>query len=144
MKKHLGEIVINIEIMIIEGVILLRIEHFEQGCRGIAAKIDTHLVDFIQAEHRIDNTSLLHRQDDLTRHGADIGATVTSNLGLVTDAAQRQADKLTAHGAGDRPAHRGLTHTWWPDQTENRPANFLHLGLHRQIFEDPLLGFSRP
>ena len=52
-EKDFREIVVEIQIMIIEGEILLRVEHLEQRRRGIAAEIHAHLVDFIEAEHRI-------------------------------------------------------------------------------------------
>jgi len=36
--------------MVSEGVVLLRIQHFEQGRRGIAAKVSPELVDFVEDE----------------------------------------------------------------------------------------------
>ena len=30
-EEHLGEVVIHIEIIVVEGIVLFRVQHFEQG-----------------------------------------------------------------------------------------------------------------
>ncbi len=52
------EIVFDVEIMIGEGVVQLRVEDFHQRRRRIAAKIHGHLVDFVEDEHRVDRAGL--------------------------------------------------------------------------------------
>ena len=52
-EKDFREIIIDVQIMIVEGEILLRVEHFEQRRRRVAPEIGAHLVDFVQAEDRI-------------------------------------------------------------------------------------------
>ena len=51
-EKDLGKIIIKVEVVVIEGKILLGIQHFEQCGRRISSEVHTHLVDFIQAEDR--------------------------------------------------------------------------------------------
>ena len=45
---------------------------------------------------------------------------MAADLGLVAHAAQRHADELAAHGAGDRLADRGLAGAGRPDQGQDR------------------------
>ena len=52
-EQHARQIERQIEIMIGEGVVLRRVEHFQQRRGGIAAKIRADLVQFIQQNHRI-------------------------------------------------------------------------------------------
>jgi hypothetical protein len=103
-----GEVVIHFEIMVVEGVVLLRIEHFEQRRGRIAAEIRAHLVDFVEQEQRIGGLGLAHRLDDFSRHRADIGAAVAADLRLVAHAAERDAHEFAPRGACDRLAERGL------------------------------------
>jgi hypothetical protein len=84
-EKDLGEIVVDVEIVVVEGDVLLRVEHLEQGGGGIAPKIHRHLVDFVEAEDRVGDPDLLHRLDNLAGHGPDIGPAVATDLRLVTD-----------------------------------------------------------
>ena len=54
-EHHVGEIVVDLEVVIVEGVILLGIEHLEQRRRRIAAEIGAHLVDLVEQEQRVDD-----------------------------------------------------------------------------------------
>ena len=53
------------------------------------------------------------------RQGADVGAAVAADLGLVAHAAERHAHELPAGGAGDRLADRGLAGSGRPDERED-------------------------
>ena len=94
------------------------------------------------------------RLQDAPRHGADVGAAVTADLGFVAHAAQGDADELASHGAGDRAAQGGLAHPRRPDKAQDhalaRAADFIHrlfsdlIGAfqaqlaHGQVFQDAL------
>ena len=52
-KNDLRKIERHVEVTIDEGVVLPRIEHFEQRARRIAAKIGAELIDLVQHEDRI-------------------------------------------------------------------------------------------
>ena len=52
-EHDLGQIEIDLEIMVVERAVLLGIEDLEQRRRRIAAEIHGHLVDFIEQEQRI-------------------------------------------------------------------------------------------
>ena len=139
-EHDLGEVVLDVEVVIDEGVVLLRIEHLEQRRRRIAAEVHRHLVDFVEQEDRIDGAGLLHPLDDLAGEGADVGAAMAADLGLVAHAAERQAHELAAGGAGDRLGERGLADAGRSDEAEDRcPCGCLHELAHGEELEDALL-----
>src|SRR2546425_6843314 len=88
--------------MILEHVVLFGIENFQQGRTWIAAKICAQLVDFIKQEDRVDSSGFFHHLNDLAGQGADVSAAMAANLGFITHAAQRQADKLSSGRARNR------------------------------------------
>ena len=71
-----------------EGVVLLRVEHFEQGGGRVAVVGHLrHLVDFIKDEHGIARAGLLDALDNTSRHGTDIRTAMTADFGLVVQTA---------------------------------------------------------
>ena len=52
---------------------------------------------------------------------ADVGAAVAADLGLVADAAEREAHELAVERARDRAAERGLADAGRADEAEDRP-----------------------
>ena len=94
--------------MVRERVVLFRVEHFEQGCGGIAAKIHPDLVDFVQHEDRVVSAGLFHPLNDAAGERADVGASMTADFGFIADAAETDADKFAPERAGDRLSERGL------------------------------------
>ena len=107
-EENFRQIVFDVQIVILKHVVLFRIEHFQQSRARIAAKICSQLVDFVEQQHRVYGSGLLHHLDDLSRQRADVGAAMAANFSFVTDAAQRQAHKLSARRARDRFAEAGL------------------------------------
>ena len=64
---------------------------------------------------------------------------MAANLGLVADAAKRDADELPVHRAGDRLAQRRLADARRADEAENRA---LHVALQLpdgEVLDDALL-----
>ena len=87
-EKYLGEIVFDVEIVILERVVLFRIEHFEQCGARVATEVGAKLVDFVEKQYGIYGGRLLHHLNDLTGKGADVRATMTTNLSFVANTAQ--------------------------------------------------------
>src|SRR5262245_51204631 len=52
-EQHLGQIERHVKVMVAEGNVLLRIEHFEQRRGRIAAEVVSELVDFVEDEDRV-------------------------------------------------------------------------------------------
>ena len=143
-EHHVRQIEIDLEIVVVEGVVLLRVEHFQQRRRRIAAPVGAELVDLVEQEERIGRLRLLHRLDDLAGHRADIGAPVTADFRLVAHAAKRHAHELAARGLGDRLAERGLADARRTDEAQDRALHLAGALLHGEIFEDALLDLLEP
>ena len=58
-EHDLREIERHVEVVILEGVVLLGIEHLEERRRGIAAHVDADLVDLVEHEHGVLRADLL-------------------------------------------------------------------------------------
>ena len=127
------------QVVVAEGVVLLRIEHLEQRRRRVAAEVHAQLVDLVEHEDRVAAARLLHPLDDAARQRAHVGAPVAADLGLVAHAAQRHADELAAQRPRDRLAERGLADAGRPDEAEDRPARLWRELADRQVLEDALL-----
>ncbi len=138
-EHHVREVVLDLEIVVVEGRVLLGIEHLEQRRRRIAAEVRAHLVDLVEQEERIRGLRLAHRLDDLAGHRADIGAAVAADLGLVAHAAERHAHELAAGRLGDRLAERGLADARRADEAQDRAGQLVGALLHGEILDDALL-----
>jgi len=125
--------------MVAERAVLLRIKHFKQRRRRIAAEVHRHLVDLVQQEHRIGRSRRLHTLDDASRHGADISSAVAADFRLVPHAAQRDADELAAQRPGDGPRDRRLADARRPDKAQDRPLQAVDQLLHGEVFKHALL-----
>ena len=125
--------------MIVEIVVLLRIEHLKQRGRRIAAEIVAHFVDFIEHEQGIPAFDLVEVLHDTARHRTDVGPAMAADFGLVAHATERHAHEFPVGGFGDALAQRSLADARRADQTENRALHFLDTGLYRQIFQDAVL-----
>ena len=64
---------------------------------------------------------------------------MAADLGLVADAAEREADEIAARGLGERLAERGLADAGRPDEAEDRALHLVDALLHREVLEDPFL-----
>jgi hypothetical protein len=87
-EHRVRQVVVEIEVMIVERVVLLGIEHLEERARRVAAEVHRHLVDLVEQEHRVLRTDLLERLDDLAGQRADVRTAVAADLGLVAYAAE--------------------------------------------------------
>src|SRR5690606_34871382 len=72
-EHHVGQVVIDLEVMVDEGGILFRVKHFQHGGGRIAAEIHRHLVDLVEQEQRVLHAHLGHVLDDLAGHRTDVG-----------------------------------------------------------------------
>ena len=99
-----AQVELEVEVVVAERVVLRRVEHLEQGRARVAAPVGADLVDLVEHDHRVHRPGVAQRADQPAREGADVGAPVAADLGLVADAAQRHADELASGGAGDRLA----------------------------------------
>src|SRR5918994_3387007 len=120
-EQHVRQVQLDLEVVVAEGVVLGRVEHLEQSRGGVAAPVGADLVDLVEQEHRVHGPGLLDGPGDPAGLGADVGAPVAADLGLVTDAAEGDPDELAAHGPGDRLAQGGLADTRRADHGGDGP-----------------------
>ena len=127
-------------------MVLRRVEHLEQRRRRVAAPVGADLVDLVEQDHRVHRAGVAQGAHEPPGQGADVGAAMAADLGLVAHAAQRHAHELAARGPGDRLADRGLAGARRPDQRQDG-ARALVLGdaailpqlAHGQVLGDAVL-----
>ncbi|EAQ29638.1 hypothetical protein NAP1_02660 [Erythrobacter sp. NAP1] len=143
-KHDVRQVEVELEIVVLEFVVLLRVEHLEQRRCRIAAEVLSELVDFIEQEQRVRCSSLLEVRHDLARHRADIGAAVAADFGLVAHSAQRLAHEFAARRFGDALAERGLADARRADKAKDRTLQLVSARLHGKVLNDPVLDLFKP
>ena len=143
-EHHLRQVEIDLEVMVVERGVLLRVEHFEQRRGRIAAEVHRHLVDFVEQEQRIVHGGLRHVLHDLAGHGADVRAAMAADLGLVTHAAERHAHELAVRGARDALAERGLADARRTDEAQDGALDLVDALLDGQVLDDAFLDLLQP
>jgi hypothetical protein len=125
--------------VVAEARILRWVEHLEHCARRIAAPVGAHLVDLVDHEDRVLRLGVAQGSDDRPGPGADVGAAVAADLGLVADAAHGDADELAAKGTRDRLAERSLADSGRPDEAEDRSRDVVLQLRDRELLDDALL-----
>ena len=103
-------------------MVLRGVEHLEQGRGGVTAEVGADLVDLVEEDDRVHRPGFADGPDDATRQGADVGAAVAADLGLVAHSTESDPDEVAAHGPGDRLAERGLADSRGTDEGQDRAA----------------------
>ena len=138
-EEDLAQVEGHLEVVVLEGVVLLRVEDLEQGGARVAPEVHADLVDLVEHEHRVVRAGRLDALDDAAGQRADVRAPVAADLGLVVDAAEAHPHELAAHGPGDALAERRLADAGGADEGEDRAADLVREGAHREVLEDALL-----
>ena len=142
-EEHLRQVVVDVEIVVVEGLVLLGVEYLQQGGRGIAPVIGAHLVDFIKAEQRVAGLGAFEGHDDLAGHGSHVGAPVASDFGFVAHPAEGQAHVFAPRGRGDGAGQRGLAHAGRPYEAEDGAFERVGELLDGEELKDALLGLLK-
>ena len=145
-EDDLGEVELDVEVVVAERVVLRRVEHLEQRRRRVAAPVGADLVDLVEHDHRVHRPGVAQRPHEAAGQRADVRAPVAADLGLVADAAERHADELAVERARDRLADRRLAGAGRPDQRQDRagalvlldPALLAQLA-HGEVLDDAVL-----
>src|SRR5262249_44690488 len=119
-EKYSRKIEREIEIMIRERVVLLRIKDFEQSRCRIAAIIGAELVNLVEHHHRIVPPRATNRLNDAAGHRTDIRAPVATQFSFIAHAAETQSLKLPRHGARNRSPKRRFADAGRAHETQNR------------------------
>src|SRR6185437_6290118 len=81
---------------------------------------------------------------DLARHGADVGAAVTADFGLIAHAAQGHTHELAVRGASNALAQGGLADARGTHEAQDRAAQLVDPLLHSEVLDDALLHLLQP
>jgi hypothetical protein len=85
-------------------MVLLGVQHFQQGRGRISAEIIADLIDLIQYDHRVGRFAFPYALYDTAGHGADIGFPVAAHFAFIMQAAQAHTYIFTADGMRDGTA----------------------------------------
>ncbi len=138
-EEHTMQVEGHTQVVVAKAVVLLGVEDLEQGRRRIAANALAELVHLVQHEDRVVGPGAPQTADHIAGQGAHIGTAVTTNLGLVMDAAEADSYKLALHGPRYAPAEGSLAH---PRRAHQAQAHALAIGLelpHGEELDDALL-----
>ena len=86
-EHDVRQIEIHFDIVVLEGVVLFRIKHFQERSRRVASVVHTHLIDFVEQEKRVVGFRLCQALKNSTGHGTDVGSSVTADFALISYAA---------------------------------------------------------
>ena len=121
-EDHVAQVEFDLQVVVAEGVVLRRVEHFEEGGGRVAPEVGADLVDLVEQDDRVHRTGLLDRPHDASGQRADVRTPVAADLRLVPDTAERDPDELAAHGVRDGLAERGLADAGRADQGQHGTA----------------------
>src|SRR5690606_10699368 len=135
-EEHLAQVERDVEIVIAERRVLLRIEHLEQRGRRIAVEADAELVHLVEHHHGVARAGLADALDDRARQRPDVRAPVSADLRLVVHAAQARADELEPDRARDALAERSLADARRADEAQDRAPAFRVELSNCEVFEN--------
>ena len=138
-EHDLGQVEIDVEVMVAEGRVLLGVEDLQERGRGVAAEVGAELVDLVEHEDRVVRRGLANALDDPAGHGGHVGAAMAADLGLVVHAAQADPDELSPQRPGDALAQRRLARSRRAGEAEDRSLHVLLELAHGQVLEDSFL-----
>ena len=88
-KHHLRQVVVHIEEVVVEGGVLLGVEHFEKSRRRVAVYgHSANLVNLVEDENGVVGACLDDVLQDAAGHGTNVGATMAADFGFVVQAAE--------------------------------------------------------
>ena len=120
-EQHVGEVEVELEVVVAERVVLRGIEHLQQRGRGVTAPAaGLQLVDLVDQQHRVHRARFGQRADDATGPRTDVGTPVTTDLGLVAHTADGDPHERAAERARHRLTERRLADTRRTDEHEDR------------------------
>ena len=126
-NKHVGQVEVELQVVIAERVVLRGVEHLEQRRRRIAAPATgLQLVDLVDQHDGVHRLRLGQRAHDASGTRTDVGTPVTTDLGLVAHTADGDAHERTTQRARDRLTQRRLADTRRTDQRRGSHPNRDH------------------
>ena len=138
-EHHPAQVEGQLQIVVAEGAVLLRVQHLQQAGGRIAAVVVAHLVDLVKEEHGVHRTRLLEAGNDPPRDRPQVRPAMTANFRLVPHAAQGHLHEPAAHGLGNGADDGRFAHAGRPDKAQNRALHVLLHPQHGQVLDNALL-----
>ena len=139
-KQHAAKVEAHFHKVVGKVVVLLGVQNFEHGAGGVTAEVACHLVDFIEQDNRVHALCTAQRLNESARHSTNVGTAVSTNFGFVTDATERNANKVTLHGIRNGFHEGRLAHARRTHQAKNRSTAFGSREFQdRHVFHDAFL-----
>src|SRR5436190_4143956 len=140
-EQHLRQIVVHLEVVTVEGMVWLRIEHFEERAGRIAAVVVAHLVDLVEEHDGIHDLRATHRLHDTSRHRADVRAAVATDLRLIAHAAERHPLELATERPRDGASQRRLADAGRTHEAQDRSLELAGQRQRTDVIEEAVLHF---
>ena len=97
-EQHFAQVVINIQIVVVEGAVLFRIQHFEQRSGRVTFVIRADLIYLVQHKNRVACAAFPDTVNDPSGQGTDVCSAVSADLRLVVQTAQRHPRIFPSEG----------------------------------------------
>jgi len=110
--------------VVAEFAVLLRIQHLEKGRGGVTPKVSPQLVYLVEHKDGIAGASATNGLYNAARHGADVRATMATDLGLIVHPAQGLPNERSPQRTRNRPPQRGLADAGRPNEAQDHPLPF--------------------
>ena len=137
-KQHFGKILGNFHIVVIEMVVLLRVQYLQKCGRSISLIVTAGFVNLVQKHQRIGNLRLLKSHSDPAWHSSHISLSMTTDLSLVSHTAKADTHITLACSFRNRFGNGSLTGTWRSYQTEDRGFSLVCQLADRKKFHNSL------
>ena len=138
-EEDVAQIERDLQIVVAEGKILLRVQHLQQRRGRVALVVAAQFVDLVQQHQRVHAARLFERGHDAAGHRADVSLAVAADVRLVAHAAQAHAHIFAAHRLGDGARNRSLADAGRAHQTDDLALDVRLQLAHRQNLQDALL-----
>merc|ERR1719341_2428705 len=100
-EKDMRKVNRNVQIVVKEGRVLLRVQHLQQGSCGVALPASPHLVNLIDQDQRVLSLCLLECLHCLARHCSNIRSPMSFQFCHIRKATHRESEELPVQGSGD-------------------------------------------
>ena len=138
-EQDIAQIIGHIHVVVRKGVVLFRIQHFQQSAGRVAVVGHPELVHFIQYNNRIGSPALLDPVHDSARHRSDIGSPVSADVCFIPHTAQADTYILPLQRSGNGAADAGLSGTRCTDKQQDGTGLFPVQVHDRNLLQDPVL-----
>ena len=143
-EEDVGHVKGQVQVIVPEGDVLLRVQHLQQGTGRVPLMAHAHLVHLVNEEDGTGTLDYLQSLYNLAGHCPHVGAAVSLDFRLVPHSPHGKAEEGLVHGAGNGAAHAGLSHAGRPHQDDDGALAVLLQLSHRQILQDALFHIVQP